>query len=334
MDRETCIIFILTLGLILFVLFYNILIWSEEKILFYPTRKMTYKPNISYDNLYINSYDVNDVCRGEKSEKYKDPRYSYVNAWHFNNFKGRKTVIFCHGNSGNISHRKYIIDICQQFKLNLIIFDYRGFGKSSGIPSKDNVKNDGETVYKYLRQYEKPKNIIVWGESLGGIAAVRIASKYKCRSLILLSTFSGLDDAIIYTQEKDSAKRSMARLVAYMASWKLDVLPSRDVIKHVKCPVAIMHSKDDDMIPYKCAKILYRNVTHYSRVLIPIKGTHSSPIITQEQLNQLFMFCDLALPEYRHKCDIDGLLKELETVAEKHHLFMDEISSSNSNSYY
>jgi len=296
--------------------------WTEEKILFYPTHSVVWEPDVPYHDLYINANNYRE-CLNDEADK--DRKKSYIHAWHFDNYPKNKTIIFCHGNSGNISHRSYIVDICQKFKLNLLIFDYRGFGSSScSKPRKDFIKRDGETIYKYLRQYEKPKNIIVWGESLGGIAAIWIASRYQCRSLLLLSTFSGLDDALMYSCQDGSSHQSVGSIVASLASLKLDILPNKEYIKKVKCPVAIMHSREDDMIPYHCANILYRNVKHDSKILITIKGRHSSPIISFEQLNKLFMFCDLTLPAYERECDIDGLLEDLETVAEKHHLFMED----------
>lgn len=320
-DEAKWFIIILSVIFILLVIFYNIMIWMEEKVLFYPTHNMTWYPDVPYHDLWLNPNDWREVLYDEDD---KDCKNSYVHAWHFDHFKNAKTVIFCHGNSGNISHRSYIINICQQFKLNLLIFDYRGFGQSSGKPRKDFIKQDAETVYKYLRRSVKAKNIIVWGESLGGIAAVWIASHFKCRSLLLLSTFSGLDDALMYSCEDGTSYQTVGSFVASLASLKLDILPNKKYIRKVKCPVAIMHSTEDDIIPYQCAKILYNNVCHDSKVLITIKGKHSSPIITWEQLNQLFMFCDLTLPIYDKECDIDHILEELETVAEKHHLFMED----------
>ena len=171
------------------------------------------------------------------------------------------------GKEVDISHRSYIADICNKFELNLFIFDYRGFGYSSGEPTKKNLKKDGEVGYKFLTEYSglDPDDIVVWGESLGGFVAIWTASKYPCRSLILLSTFSGLDDAITNYFET-GVKRSLAYSYSSLVSMRYDVMPSRHYISKVRCPVAILHSPDDDIIPYKCAKILYNSVKHNSKV--------------------------------------------------------------------
>jgi uncharacterized protein len=302
------ILLVISIILVILVMAYISVPWAENKVLFFPVKKHYWKPGIEYEDVYIR---VN-----------KNHKRDTINAWYFNNFPGHKTVMFCHGNSGNISNRGYIINICQKFHLNLMIFDYRGFGRSRGKPSKNNLRQDGEEVYKYIRKRGvKPKNIIIWGESLGGYVAIWTASKYRCRSLLLLCTFSGLDDAIVNYCSSDIAKL-FANIYTSLVSLRYDMMLSRENIKKVRCPVVIMHSKEDDLIPYQCAKILYDNVCHDSKLLITIKGGHSSPIITEEDLNKLFMYCDIPLPFYENKVNIKGMLKQVETIAAKHNNFI------------
>lgn len=317
-------VFIVFILLIVILLIFFIGVESiENKVLYYPSKKSRWSPETSYDDIYINIKDKSDilseknrsVVEKEKSNKKK----RYIHGWHFNNFPGKKTILFCHGNSGNISHRSYIIDIAEKFELNLFIFDYRGFGKSSSIPSKDNLKEDGLLAYDYLKNKNiSSSDIIVWGESLGGFVAAWIASNRSCRSLILMSTFSALDDAVIYSYPESKSVEYIVKL----ASIKIDTIPSKEYLKKIKCPVAIVHSKNDDIIPYKCSKILYDHIPHQSKILITIDGKHSAPKIKYEDLNRLFMFCDLSLPMF-DKHDVKEILKNLETVAETHHLFID-----------
>lgn len=315
---------LIAIFLVLLMVVFNSVPWAEKKTLFYPSKKSHWSPDIPHDNVYIDvkyTDSSHNVYHHRPSQKYCG---SYIHGWYFNNFPGHKTVMFCHGNSGNITHRQYIVNICQKFELNLFIFDYRGFGRSSGRPTKRNLKKDGEAAYKFLTGYAgvNSDNIIIWGESLGGFVATWTASKYPCRSLILLSTFSGLDDAITNYFDP-GVKQSLAYGYSSLVSLRYDIMPSRQYIRKVRCPVAIAHSKTDDIIPYKCAKILYDNVMHNSKVLIDIKGGHSSPVITHEDLNKIFMFCDISLPVYDQVCDVDGMLKDIETVAERYHNFMD-----------
>lgn len=313
-------LFFIALFLVLLIVVYNSIPWAERKVLFCPSKKHLWKPKTEYSDVYIDVKNPTKIYNKRPNKKCDD----YINGWHFNNYPGHKIFIYCHGNSGAISDREYIINICKKFELNLFIFDYRGFGSSSGKPSKKNLKKDGEAAYKYLTEYigVKSKDIIVWGESLGGYVAVWIASKFPCRSLILLSTFSGLDDAVNNYFESGVAK-SLAHGYSSLASLRYDLMPNRKYIRKVKCPVAIIHSKEDDIIPYRCAKINYNNVLHKSKVLITIKGGHSSPDITVEDLTNLFMFCDIPLPLHKqNRTEIEDMLEDIKTVAAKNHNFM------------
>jgi pimeloyl-ACP methyl ester carboxylesterase len=313
-------LFFISVFLVIIIIVYGTIPWAEGKVLFYPSRKSNWKPDTRHKNRYISVKDYRPI---NKSHARKE---DCIHGWHFNNFPGHNTVLFCHGNSGNISYRKYIINICEKFKLNLFIYDYRGFGKSSGNPSKRNLRKDGETAYKYLTNYcgIKPKNIIVWGESLGGIPAIYIASKYKCKCLILLSTLSGLDDATIYSF-KDGMRRSIAYGMTSLASIRFDMIPTKEYMKRVKCPVVIMHSTEDDVIPYRCAEILYHNVPHNKKTLIPIQGKHSAPDISRKALEKVLSYCDISLSEYEthEDCNVSEILEDIRTVAERYHNFID-----------
>ena len=90
----------------------------------------------------------------------------------------------------------------------------------------------------------------------------------------------------------------------------------------VKCFVAIIHSVEDEMIPYKCSWINYNSIPHSNKMHIKIKGGHSSPNIKSEQLLELFNFCDLSLSNMSSDVDISEMLENLRTYAEKHNNFM------------
>ena len=312
-------LFFIALFLVLLIVVYNSVPWAERKALFYPVRSHRWEPVSEFNDVYIDVKNPKRVYYEEPTKKHCE----YVHGWHFNQFPGHDTVMFCHGNSGNIAHRSYIIDICKKFELNLFLFDYRGYGKSSGEPCKYNLKKDGEAVYKYLTLYcsIRSKNIIVWGESLGGFVAIWVASKYTCKCLILLSTFSGLDDALNNYFEKGLAK-SLAYGYTSLVSMRYDIMPSRNYIRKVRCPVAILHSKDDDLIPYRCAKINHDSISHKNKILLTIKGGHSSPDISVENMSELFTFCDIKIPLYS-RVEVEEMLNDVKTVAERYHNFME-----------
>jgi len=265
MDPFITFIYIL---LIVSFLLYIFLWYVENKRIFAPSRKI------------LNRYN-NDI--------FIPP--NQLHAWHFDN-KGDKVILFCHGNSGNISHRSYIIDFCRNFNINLFLFDYRGYGISSGKSKIDYILEDGIDAYMYLSKMYKPEQIIVWGESLGGAVATYIASKCRCYRLLLMCTFSDIDDTIIY----DSRYHPLLSYpVGFIITRLLGRLQSKEYIKYVECPIAIIHSPNDKVIPYRCAQILYESITHNNKKFITIDGDHSSPIISIDNLKEILEFCNIKM---------------------------------------
>lgn len=305
---------------LLIILIYNIVNRNEDKALYYPSRKRFWTPNVNYKSVYINTKDSKDVVFKSRDRKKK---CDYISGWHFSNFKGADCVLYHHGNTGNKSHRQYIIDICMKFKMNLFVVDYRGFGTSDGYPTKDFLREDGEISYEYLHYHcQIPhKKIIIWGESLGGIPAVWTASKFKCKALILICTFSSLDDAINYRFK--GASRAGVKFLTNLLSYKIDTVPLKHYLTEVTCPVAIIHSSEDDLIPYACSWINYHSVKHANKLHVRIKGGHASPDIKSHQLREIFEFCDLSLDDLSSDVDISGMLENLRTVAEKYNHFID-----------
>lgn len=311
-------IFILVLILI-FVVFYNVLTWTEEKLLYYPSRKNVWRPKINYKQVYLNLEDCDDVCYKSKE---KQNGSDYISGWHFNNYPGAKTVLFCHGNTGNITHRKYIIDLCRRFKLNLFVFDYRGFGKSDSFAYKTFFKEDGECAYNYLRYHcDIPsRKIIVWGESIGGVSAAWIAGQHHCKALILMCTFSSLDDILTY--KFDGKGKKAIKLLTGLASWRTDTLRIKDYLRNVKCPVVVVHSAHDELIPYACSWNNYHSVKHSRKLHVKIKGGHSSPDIKSYQFRKVFEFCNLPT-DLSGDTGMSEILADLKTFAERYNYFMD-----------
>ena len=190
--------------------------------------------------------------------------------------------------NANISYRKYVIDLCNFLSVNLFLFDYRGYGKSTGIPSPGSICADGMIAYNYLRTFCSPQNIYLWGESLGGAAAVHIASQAVCARLICMCTFSSLDDIVV---TKQSVQRWIGIALSTVVKTICDVLPSSTKISGVTCPIVVIHSIDDEIIPFECVLKLYSSISHDDKLFLKIRGEHSSPEITQEQMFDLVRFC-------------------------------------------
>ena len=302
--------------------------WMAEACLFWPIVEMTWKPKIAYKDLWIDVYHGKGggTSKGDgkgwskRKENGEVPVAPCINAWYFDSFEGANTILFCHGNAGNISQRDYVINICQTYRINLLLIDYRGFGRSPGVPTTAGVCQDGIAAYNYLRSSDGPNlhssQIVVWGESLGGAVATHIAYKNDCRCLVLHSTFSSIDDAIIYSKKIKFGKSSLA----WLATCLIDTMPSKEKLRHVKCPVAVVHSKEDELIDYHCAEILYDSIKSSCRKMITIKGAHSAPDFNNRALARLFRFVDVSIDSCAISQDstLRGISHNLRTVATRH----------------
>jgi len=165
----------------------------------------------------------------------------------------RWLVIYFHGNAGN---RKYRIRDCRDFSrldANVFLFDYRGYGDNPGSPSETNLSTDARAIWKYATQdrHVPPNRILIYGESLGGGVATRLAMEMQQAgtppaALILNSTFSSLTDA------------AASHYPWIPVRWLLiDRYPSADYIKSVNCPIVQIHGTADSIVPINLARQLF-----------------------------------------------------------------------------
>lgn len=259
------IIILLILGLLL-----ALMCLSFNKVIFAPLSNHVWEPTIPHDKIMIENT---------------------ISAWHFSSFPDSKTVLYCHGNYGNISHKNYLVELCAKQHLNLLLFDYRGYGLSKGVPTQEGLYQDGQMAYHYLAERVHPDNIIIWGESLGGAVATWIASRYPCSSLILLSTFSSLDDIIADRNYQYPVVGPCIIGVARILTLFTDPMSNKKRVSQIRCPIVVIHSREDDLIPFSNAERVYNAIPHNCKKLIEIKGNHSHPEITTEILADIFTFC-------------------------------------------
>lgn len=267
--------------------------WLEYRMIFHPSSEWVWSPPL-YDDVYLPIDD--ELIHGQ---------YIEVD-------RSAPTVLFYHGNSGNISHRSYMVHLCQLYKLNLLMFDYRGYGKSTGYSNLKRLYEDANVTAIYA--VAKYKNLIVWGESLGGGIATYVASKYPCSKLILASTFSSLDD-IITAKNASFVNRSCSTILRQL----IDTIPSKDRIGDIQVPIAIMHSIDDELIPYSCSKSLLRRVTSEGGISIDMTGSHAKPNLSVSNVQELMRWIhgfDLVVDSHA----LDLFIEEIKTVKDRYSL--------------
>ena len=167
--------------------------------------------------------------------------------WWFSHEKPRATLLFFHGNAGNISHRLGKVVFFHDQGFQVLLVDYRGYGRSTGRPTEKGIYADAEAVWRYATEERniKPKDLIAYGASLGGAVAVDLASRKEVGGLIVDSTFSSAKD--------------MARMMfPWAPTWLMSVeFHSVQKIKKVHVPKMIFHSEEDETVPYALGQKLF-----------------------------------------------------------------------------
>lgn len=158
-----------------------------------------------------------------------------------------RTLLFLHGNAGNISHRYEIIEDFVKLPVNVLIIDYRGYGKSEGSPSEQGLYADARAAWDYLTTARKipASHIVIFGESLGGAVAVDLASKTSACGLVVQSSFTSI---------ADMAAELLPFVPHFMLRTKMDSLSK---IGNVSCPKLFIHSQADEIIPYQLGRRLF-----------------------------------------------------------------------------
>lgn len=188
-----------------------------------------------------------------------------VSGWYLPHLNAQKTVLFFHGNGGNISHRGDSIYIFHKLKLNVFIIDYPGYGESTGRPSEQALYQSANAAWHYLISDKKIKqqNIVIFGRSLGGAVAVDLAARVNAGGLILESTFSSVRDVV---------NAVFPRLSPFL--YLRYVFDSFNKIKNVSAPVLMIHSPDDEIIPYILGQKLFEQVAS-EKSFLQIRGGHN-----------------------------------------------------------
>ena len=248
------------LRLIIFVILFLLVVrYIERRSIYFPMREITTNPQsigLPYEEIYF-----------ETSDK------KTLNGWFIAHDKSKSTLIFCHGNAGNISHRLEKISMFYSLGLNVFIFDYRGYGKSQGTPSESGLYEDAEAAYDYLtreRRVSSKDGIILYGESIGGIVAIDLARNKDVGALITEETF---------TSVKDMSGMAYPFLPYFIFSSRFDALSK---IKNVGCPKLIIHSIDDEIVPFRLGEKLF-DAAPPPKKFLKLRGSHNTAFLESEE---------------------------------------------------
>lgn len=188
-----------------------------------------------------------------------------IHGWFVPADRPRCTMLFCHGNTGNISDRLGMIEVYHRLRMNVLIYDYRGYGKSGGVPTEQGTYRDAEAVWKHLTETRgiDPAGIVIWGRSLGGAVAARLARDHRPGALVLESAFTSLTD-----MGKALHPWLPVRLLLRFT------YPTVEYLRGVRRPVLVIHSPEDDLVPPEHGRELFAAASE-PKEFLEISGGHN-----------------------------------------------------------
>lgn len=233
--------------------------------------RYVYYPNLV---LPILSADPGHIGLPFENISFKTSDGLNLSGWFIPKENSRGVLVFCHGNAGNIGHRLESIQLFNRLGLEIFIFDYRGYGDSEGKPTEKGTYLDAEAAWRYIVEdrHVDPAKVIVFGRSLGGGIASYLASRCAPGALILESTFTSLPD-VAASRYWFMPIRILMRIKYHTAEW----------LGNVNCPTLIVHSRDDEEIPFTHGQCLFET-TSEPKELLEIAGTHNEGFITSSVL--------------------------------------------------
>jgi fermentation-respiration switch protein FrsA (DUF1100 family) len=229
----------------------GILYFLQSRLVYFPTSEMVARPDAA-------GMDCQDVWL-ETTDGVK------LFAWYVPAEKPVGTVLFCHGNGGNISHRLHTIYALNRLALNVLIFDYRGYGRSEGTPTEAGTYLDAEAAWRHLVTDRgiDPGRIVIHGRSLGGAVAAHLARDHTPGALLLESTFTSAPDL--------GAEVYWFLPVRWMLRFRYE---TAKYVRDVQCPVLVVHSRDDDMVPYHHGQAVFQAAPQ-PKEFLEIRGSHN-----------------------------------------------------------
>ena len=177
-----------------------------------------------------------------------------------------QVVLFLHGNATNISMMESYVRLFRALNLSVFLLDYRGYGLSEGEPSESGTQADAEAAWRYLIEDKQlsPSDLIIYGHSLGGGVASGLAVKHQPGKLILDGTFTSVPDVA-----SDIYPYLPVRLMAHIK------FPTLDRISQLHIPLLIIHSPDDEVIPYHHGRKLFA-AANEPKKFYQSRGSHNT----------------------------------------------------------
>jgi uncharacterized protein len=243
---------LITIGLGILLLYGGILFFRQNSLIFRPGGEISRTPSdlgIPFEELELTCEDGTRIL-----------------AWWVPHMEAIKAVIYFHGSDGNISSYVSVLAYLYPFRLNMLVVDYPGYGKSAGRPSERGCYQAAEAAWNFVRINKgfRAENIIVFGQSLGCAVGTYLTSKMKCGGLVLQSGFTSVPD--------------MAAHLYPFLPVRLFCLTKMNSLKRIdqcSCPLLLLHSTSDEHIPIAHSERVYKRAKQPKK-FVRYSGSHVS----------------------------------------------------------
>ena len=231
---------------------------QQPHMVFFPTRDVAATPQawgLAYEDVTLTAED------GVR-----------LHGWYLPCQGARRTLLFFHGNGGNISHRGESLMIFHRLGFNVLIIDYRGYGRSEGVPGEQGFYRDARAAWSYLVDTRgvAPGQITLFGRSLGGAVAAHLAAEVQPAALILESTFASSQDMAAH----------LFPLLSHVVYLRYD-FDTAARLSERKCPLLMLHSREDEIIPYASGRRAFERARS-PKIFVELQGDHNSGFIASQ----------------------------------------------------
>lgn len=219
----------------------------QEKLIFLPSKlpaDYSYSFTQPFEEIFITAADG-----------------AVLNGIHFKREQPEGVIVYYHGNAGDLARWGDIALFFVEKNYDVIIMDYRTYGKSTGKLSEEALYNDGQLFYEYALEHYTESEITLYGRSLGTGIAARVASENTPFRLILETPFYSLLDL------------GKSRFPYLPVQWFLKYpFKTHEYISEISCPIAFFHGTEDTVVPYNSGLRLFNSVSVHKNSFFTIKG--------------------------------------------------------------
>lgn len=232
----------------------------QHRFVYFPEKQIHHNPSdvgLAYEEINFQSRD-----------------HVRLSGWFIPAENPKGTILFCHGNAGNMGDRLGTMTKCHELGFNFFIFDYRGYGKSEGKLSEAGTYHDALGAWNYLinKKGETPDKIIIYGRSLGAGVASWLATQVKPACLIIEAAFTSVQDI--------GAETYPFFPVRFLSRFHY---PTKKNLSKVDTPVLVLHSTDDTVIPFHHGEKLFAAAKE-PKAFVKMAGEHANGFLVSGKI--------------------------------------------------